>query len=1544
MGSPGALNPLPSGVTVTRYYTRINALTDAQGNPTNLITPDEGSVTVSGITDAAPTGGTVEAVLFKYQEDGGLPQQEGSVAAISDQVAATDLHETDSNGKELYSWSVTLPTSGLAAGLYALESFVNTTAYVQTNGGAPVPIPVSEPDEDTVTVNEFVPFTYVSHEDTEVVSVGAAQTDDAVYLPNANSSVQMSTNGRYVVWTNGDQYEEDLQTGATVDLTATSGAAPGLATTHTPTTTEVFTHDPYGPTDNGGYGDTTFPSFTAGGVTFGTIPGFDFNANDGSQNPLPTVTDSAGDTSLLQPFGVSKAMAGYAAAASDNGNAVLTVQNVDITYLAYGSSSGLSASPQYYIVYRSPAPTLTIDPLNGSNQFSNSGQVTLSGTSNAIGQMVEIDFGQAGAEVGAAKVQADGTWSYVFDASTVTGTSLFIEASVSSAAGTPAQATETATVSSLPTATLTGITGEDETDTATFGPTETLTITLDTSEAVFVTGTPTLTLSNGEAASYTGGSGTQQISFTYVPSIHDAGSSDLAVTGLNLPSGAAIADADGGALSGPFTQSLGIALETAPVIASLDQPTGSSDFLTDTTTPAVVIDAEVGETITLYDNGTAIGTGTVNDFGEPGISSVEITPDTPLPQGQSTLTATAVDASGRSSSLSAPVAITVDTTPPAETVLSLAVNGADSVDLAHQATLTVTVTGRLSAPLQAGESVVVVLPNGDFQTVTPAAGVTGFSLTVDPFDAESFGVSGSVSAFVVDAAGNAGATTSQAFTAASQRIITLASGDPTDPSQSDEVAPVISSDGKVVAFAAGPQNEGSDAIAAVDANANAESPDITAGIYLKTLATGTVTLAVAGGSGPSLSDDGTVLAYEQDASFPSQVHVRDLATGADTLVSARNGVAGDGSSYDESLSGDGTKVAFLSASDNLVAGIGAGLDDNQVYVATLSGGAVISLDAISVAPTDGSQGNGTSDYVALSGDGSEVVFTSDDTNLLAAGDAHTAHLGGFDQQVYVKALTANAASGLQAGQMVLVTGNADGSVGDGTSGNVAVSANGRYVVFTSAADNLAPGNLAPGTGLPAGEQQVYVKDLQTGTLSLVSQTANGVVGDGGASSVAISDDGQTIVFADNSDNLVPGASDGQLYEATLSNGVVTSLSVVSEAGAVPGDGDSTDPSLSAAGTTLAFQSTADNLAAGTAENVETNPDHAYTTTITPAAPTPPPTTLTVTNTHDSGAGSLRAVLAAAHDGDTIVFASAIAGDTITLASSLTVSAGVTIDGLGKSITVSGNGAVTVFDVAIASGHAALIEGLTIADGLGSAAGQPQAADGSGGLTGTATAGGIDLSRGRLTVLQDKFTDNNAIGGSGGGGSDGVTASASAGGAGGGAGGAIAVGTGASLSASGLDFSGDTATGGAGGAAGGTGGGGGSAGGAVYVSGDATVSANGLSFSGDTATGGNGASNGDATVGLKGAGLGGYAAGAIYVDGGTALTPFDFTYTGDSAGTGTDGNGDAGTSGGGNSIYAYAFTDTNLGTASVPEPSGSSGEDGYIVGATVAYENGSGTPA
>src|SRR3990172_7805185 len=67
-------------------------------------------------------------------------------------------------------------------------------------------------------------------------------------------------------------------------------------------------------------------------------------------------------------------------------------------------------------------------------------------------------------------------------------------------------------------------------------------------------------------------------------------------------------------------------------------------------------------------------------------------------------------------------------------------------------------------------------------------------------------------------------------------------------------------------------------------------------------------------------------------------------------------------------------------------------------------------------------------------------------------------------------------------------------------------------------------------------------------------------------------------------------------------------------------------------------------------------------------------TLIVTNTDDSGAGSLRDTIASAGIADTITFDASLSGGTIYLASMLTLSKNVTIDGsaLASQITISGD--------------------------------------------------------------------------------------------------------------------------------------------------------------------------------------------------------------------------------------------------------------------------------
>jgi len=91
-------------------------------------------------------------------------------------------------------------------------------------------------------------------------------------------------------------------------------------------------------------------------------------------------------------------------------------------------------------------------------------------------------------------------------------------------------------------------------------------------------------------------------------------------------------------------------------------------------------------------------------------------------------------------------------------------------------------------------------------------------------------------------------------------------------------------------------------------------------------------------------------------------------------------------------------------------------------------------------------------------------------------------------------------------------------------------------------------------------------------------------------------------------------------------------------------------------------------------------------------------TITVTNTNDSGPGSLRQALASANDGDTITVA--VSGTIVLTTGELLVDKNVTIEGPGAaSLAVDGNASYRVFRIGY--GKNVTISGLTITNGLAS---------------------------------------------------------------------------------------------------------------------------------------------------------------------------------------------------------------------------------------------------
>jgi hypothetical protein len=257
------------------------------------------------------------------------------------------------------------------------------------------------------------------------------------------------------------------------------------------------------------------------------------------------------------------------------------------------------------------------------------------------------------------------------------------------------------------------------------------------------------------------------------------------------------------------------------------------------------------------------------------------------------------------------------------------------------------------------------------------------------------------------------------------------------------------------------------------------------------------------------------------------------------------------------------------------------------------------------------------------------------------------------------------------------------------------------------------------------------------------------------------------------------------------------------------------------------------------------------------------TTIVVTNGNDSGAGSLRAALASASAGDTIVFAADVT--TIDLTSgSLVVATDVTIEGSqpGTStpgVTIVGGGIASNFSVfKIDANVSATIDGLIIEDG------HATGTTGSFiGATGGAAAGGI-FDAGALTLTDSVLVGDTAVGGTGGSTS---AASPDGGGAGGEAAGAIYVAATGSLNLAASDsFIADSAEGGTGGKGGSTPGGVGGAGGAggSAVNGASAIGSPGTTGGGTTGgTGGApGQKGGNTEIGGAGGGGGGTAFGDV----------------------------------------------------------------------------------
>jgi Tol biopolymer transport system component len=332
---------------------------------------------------------------------------------------------------------------------------------------------------------------------------------------------------------------------------------------------------------------------------------------------------------------------------------------------------------------------------------------------------------------------------------------------------------------------------------------------------------------------------------------------------------------------------------------------------------------------------------------------------------------------------------------------------------------------------------------------------------------------------------------------------TLVSGDQNGRVPTNSICdwPVIDSTGRYVAFLS----------SATNLVTNSLSGDYH--LFVRDTVGGTTTLVAAdtNGAGPALSPatvpamsaDGRFVAFESpDSSLVSNdrnrdydVFVRDLTTDLPELVSSHDPLLpsmtpnGPSSFTLGSISGDGRFVAFASEANNLVANDTNG--NRDVFVRDRAAGTNI---LVSVA-TNGVAGDGISTEPSVSASGRYVVFTSSADNLIA-GDTNKA------LDVFVR--------DLQAGVTILASVDSSGlRPGNKASYSPVMSGDGRFVMFRSAATNLALGTFS-------GAENLFVRDLQNS--NTYALTTAGVV------SSVMTPNGRLVAFTDT-----PGVPAGKTY-------------------------------------------------------------------------------------------------------------------------------------------------------------------------------------------------------------------------------------------------------------------------------------------------------------------------------------------------------------------------------------------------------------------------------
>ena len=292
--------------------------------------------------------------------------------------------------------------------------------------------------------------------------------------------------------------------------------------------------------------------------------------------------------------------------------------------------------------------------------------------------------------------------------------------------------------------------------------------------------------------------------------------------------------------------------------------------------------------------------------------------------------------------------------------------------------------------------------------------------------------------------------------------------------------------------------------------------------------------------------NGTALAGVYSASFTTEAFILRASVDSAEAEASQH-------SYDTFISADGRYVAFASDADDLVADDNNGVTD--VFVRDTRSGTTTRVSVKS----DGTEASGDSYNPSISTNGRYVAFSSDASDLVTGDDNGVSDIFVHDRQT---------------GATPRVSVDSMGAQADDASEEPVISANGRYVVFSSDAANL----LGAGNDTN-GAVDIFMHDLVNGTTSRVSVTVDGMEANGFSFSPRISDDGRYIAFQSDATNLVAQADNNAAIDIFVRDTVAAITTRVSvDSDEIEADNNSFDTAISADGHYVVFSSAASNLA------------------------------------------------------------------------------------------------------------------------------------------------------------------------------------------------------------------------------------------------------------------------------------------------------------------------------------------------------------------------------